>query len=357
MKDFNTQRLIATFMEMVSIDSESGDEKAFSDYLTALGKKLNLSSWQDKYNNVYIEVPGTGKPLMFNTHMDTVRPGNGIKPKVQGDYIVSDETTVLGADSKAGIAAMIELVRNCQENNITHRPLLLSFTCSEEAGIPTAQHVISDIQECIVPDRGTPIGEIIIKAPHAQVFQITIKGTTAYATTQFDQGKHAVRTAARIVDRLPLGNIDAETTANVGILQGGLMTTMIPENCIIKGNCYSFNKESFDTFFKDLKKVTADADKAFGTKSTIEMLERFPGFALDERDSLVKEVEVAMKKAEIKPSYPVHKAVTNANLLNSIGIKTVLISTGVENQHTVREKIRIQTLEQIVMILKNCIIA
>src|SRR5690606_32273918 len=124
---------------------------------------------KDKYNNIYIFVDGNGRPMMLNTHMDTVSPGKGVKPKIKDNYIVSSGDTILGADSKAGVAAMIEIIRVINENNLKHRPFEINLTCNEESGIPTASYIKSKIKECIVPDRGTPLGEIIIEAPFAQV--------------------------------------------------------------------------------------------------------------------------------------------------------------------------------------------
>lgn len=349
----NKQRLISTFLEMVQIDSQSGDEQGFANYLIQLASNLNLECKKDKYNNVYIYKDGIGEPLMLNTHMDTVSPGKGIKPIVEGDYIKTDGSTVLGADSKAGIAAMIEAVRTLQELKIKHRPLELTFSCNEESGLPTAPYIQSKAKECIVADRGTPLGEVIHKAPFAQVFEINVNGKTAYATTSFDEGRHAVLAAARMINLLPIGNYKDDATANIGIVKGGFMTTMVPEYCYIKGNCYSFSKESLYLFFQKLEEIVKMVDKEFGTNSEIKMLEYFGGYSLDKSDPLVQYAASAIKEAGLESTYKVYKAVTNANNLNEIGIKSVLISTGVENQHTTNEKIKLATLETLTKILLN----
>lgn len=351
----NTDRLVQTFMNMVRVDSESGNELKFAEYMMQLFRKLGAKTWKDSYGNVYIEIEGRGEPIMFNTHMDTVSPGVGIKPSVKNGYVVSDGTTILGADSKAGIAAMIEVITILKEQNLPHRPLLITLTCNEESGIPTAQHVKSKIKTCIVPDRGTPVGEIITEAPYAQVYEVNITGKAAYATTNFKKGRHAILAAVDMIKKLPIGDIDKQTTSNVGIISGGIMTSMVPDHCRFKGSCYSFNKKSFDAYFKKLQKVIKEVDKKYKTSSKISMLEYFGGFAIEKHDPLVKEVDQAMRKSGIKPLYKVYKAVTNANLLNQVGIKSVLLSTGVENQHTVEERISITSLNQVSEILLNTI--
>lgn len=329
---------------MVKIDSESGNEAEFADFIQTTASRMSLKSKTDKYGNVYITSPGEGKPLMLNTHMDTVIPGKGIKPSVKSGYIQSDGRTVLGADSKAGIAAIFEAINVLQEQNVTHRPVLITLTCNEETGIPTASDIKSDIKECVVFDRGAPLGEIILKSPYAQVFQVNIKGQTAYATSNFNDGRHAVLAGCEMVSKLPIGNFDSFSTSNIGLFHGGLMTTTVPDSCFFKGNCYSFKKKSLDLFFRKLRNIINKIDQKYGTDSKIEFLEYFGGYKIDPLDSLAIEVKKAIQNIHLKPSFTIYKTVTNANNLNDIGIKSVLISTGVENQHTLKERIKISSL-------------
>lgn len=352
----NTQRLIKSFVDMVSVSSESGNESAFARYMLELGKKLGLQGQKDKYENVYLFFKGQADSIMFNTHMDTVSPGQNIKAKISGKYITSDRKTVLGADSKAGIAAMFEVINLLKENNINHKSLLITLTRNEESGIPTADKILSDIKLCVVPDRGTPVGEIITEAPYAQIFEVTVKGKTAYAPTNHKDGKNAILAAINILDNLPWGDIDSKTTTNVGIINGGTMTSMVPDICVFKGSCYSFSKKSLDNFITKLSDSVLKADARYGTISQLKMLEYFGGYKINKKNALVKLVERSIRKSKTTPVYKIYKAVTNANLLNQVGIKTVLISTGVENQHTVNEKIKISELEKITSILLNILI-
>lgn len=349
----NTPRLVTSFMEMVGVASPSGQESKFAKYLLNLGHRLKLTCHSDRFGNIYLYWPGQGEPLMLNTHLDTVSPGENIRPKVCGRYIVSDGTTILGADSKAGIAAMFEMITAVQSSNISHRPILITLSCNEESGIPTADKIVSDIRTCVVPDRGTPIGEVITAAPFAQVFEVKISGKAAYAQTDYDKGHHAIMAAVHLIANLPWGNIDPETTTNVGIVQGGLMTSQIPDFCSFKGSCYSFNQNSFSSFLKRLKDIANQTDTDFGTHSRVKMLEYFSGYSISQNDPLVEEVVRAIQLAGLQPVRKIYKAVTNANLLNQIGIKTVLMSTGVQNQHTVHERMAALDLTKLTKIMIN----
>jgi len=340
---------------MVSVSSESSNESEFAEYMLGLGTNLGLKTRSDRFGNIYLFLKGDGEPIMLNTHMDTVCPGVGIKARVSGKYIVSGGDTILGADSKAGVAAMIEAVQIVRENNIKHRPLLITLTRNEESGIPTADKIISDIKICVVPDRGAPVGEIITESPFDQVFEITVSGKTAYAPSNYNDGKHAIMAANNIINSLPWGNIDKFTTSNIGIINGGLMTTMVPEKCSFKANCYSFSQKSLTNFLRKITSAAKITDSRFGTKTEVKMLEYFGGYKLRRTDPLVKMVTTATEKSGISPVFKIYKTVTNANLLNQIGIKTVLIGTGVENQHTVNERIQTASLEKLTTVLVNLI--
>lgn len=355
----NQQRLVELFSEMVSIDSESGEEQEFAQYLVNKAQVLGYSSHMDEYWNVYVEVDGEGDGLMLNTHMDTVKPGKGIKPQVKeisGEtYIVSAGDTILGADPKATIAVLFELLNIFKENDIKHQKLLLTFSCQEEQGIPTVDKIKTNIKTCIVPDRGIPTGKILVSGPYAQVFEVKVNGKSAYATTNFADGKHAIKAAAEIISLLEIGNIDINTAANIGIIEGGLMTSTVPDSCSFKGNCYSTSKKSFDKFFATLTQLLKSVDRKYGTHSELEFLEYFPGFDLGKNHQLAKKAVAAIKAAGIEPEFVADMAVSNANILNGNGIETVLISYGAENAHTTNERISLTSLTKLAQILLNLV--
>lgn len=360
-KKINKNRLVNQFIEFAKINSESGHEREFAKYLFKTAQNLGYSCWIDDFLNVYVKIDSDSEnSLVLNTHMDTVMPGKNIIPKVinknNEDYIISSGNTILGADPKATIAALFEILNIIAKNKLRTKQILLSFTCQEEQGIPTADKINTDIKYCIVPDRGAPLGEIRYSAPFAQVFEVEIKGKASYATTNFNLGRHAIQSAADMINKLKIGEFAPNSAANIGIINGGLMTSVVPDNCSFKGNCYSFSKSEFDNFFLELNKVVAKADSKYGTKSEIIMHEYFEGFDLGKNHELVKLAYDSIKKTGINPVYKEDMAVSNANILNSIGIESVLISYGAENCHTTDEKISVSTLVKLTEILMNLII-
>src|SRR3990172_3380964 len=122
----NAARLKALLLELVQIDSLSKKERQVALRLQRemeeLGATVNFDDAGQKVGgdtgNLIAHVPGTmpdAPPLLLCAHMDTVVPGEGVRPIVEGDIIRTDGTTVLGGDDKSGVAIICEVVRTLQE--------------------------------------------------------------------------------------------------------------------------------------------------------------------------------------------------------------------------------------------------
>lgn len=134
-------RLVQTFLELVQIDSPSGHEKEFALYCEKRLVNLGGKTQFDSYGNLIAYFEGEGEPLILNCHLDTVEPGRGIKPIIKGDRIVTDGTTVLGGDDKAGIAAVFETLESLKEDKTKHVPLEIVMTLGEEMGLQGAKNL------------------------------------------------------------------------------------------------------------------------------------------------------------------------------------------------------------------------
>jgi len=356
----NKKRLIRTFCEFVKIDSISGEEEIFAKHLLKISKTLGHKTRLDNYNNLYIDLPAQGDKLLLNTHMDTVEPGRNIqtlKKKVNGKrYVVSGGNTILGADPKATIAAIFEVLYILKENDLIHRNIEIVLTCQEEQGNPTAQFIKTTAKYCIVPDRGTPIGEIITKSPEAQVFTIEFFGKKAYGTTNFRDGIHALASAVSAFSKIRLGNISNKTVVNIGKFNAGEMSSMVPDYCSFSGSCYSFSSKELQIFFEGLQQILNKTNKKFKTKSNIILNEHFPGYSIKRNNKVVKIAKEAICKTKLNPVFKKYQAVSNANMINYLGISSILLGYGVENQHTVEERISIENLISLTEVILNLIV-
>lgn len=346
--------LVNTFMNLVRIDSESGNEDKFANFLKKSLAKFASKIEEDKSGNLYIFCRNYSSrgAIMLNTHMDTVSPGVGIKPKISKGNIISNGDTILGADSKAGIAAFVEILVNKSNDQ---RPFVVTLTRCEESGIPSAKNIKPITKYAVVPDRGTPIGEMILQAPYAQVFEIVTKGKFAYAPTSYNKGKSALLALTDLVRAMRLGDIDEQSTVNIGTLSSGNTASMIPDYGIARGSIYTFNFKTLKNYISELRNIIFTHDKLHGTSTSIKLLEYYPGFDNSKGGKFVEIVRTAINKTGNNAFVASHKAVTNANFLQNAGIETVLLSTGVKNQHTTQESISIRDLQYTYDVLSNLI--
>ena len=242
----NQERLVTTLMELIRIDSPSGEEDAMDAEVSTRLESLGLKVSHDSYNNVIAQLPGEGLPIMLSAHLDTVEPGRGIKPIVDGGVVRSDGSTILGGDCKAGVAIVLEALRAAMDSGDGNRAIEVVFTRHEEGGLVGAHHLdfsMVSAKSGVVFDGEGPPNRIILSAPSQNVVTAQITGRAAHAGLEPEKGISALLIAAEILGQLPVGRIDEETTANIGRLEGGLKRNIIPEQAFLDGEFRSRNNE------------------------------------------------------------------------------------------------------------------
>ncbi|MGE5704517.1 MAG: M20/M25/M40 family metallo-hydrolase, partial [Clostridia bacterium] len=225
----NQERLLNEFLELVQIDSETKNEgniaKVLTEKLTAMGLTVEEDDAGEKTGhgagNLFATLKGNapGPRILFSCHMDTVVPGNGIKPSIKDGYVVSDGTTILGADDKAGIAAIFEALRVIKEKNLSHPDIQFVITTGEESGLVGSRHMdASKLSADIgfILDSHGKVGEVVVAGAGQYRLYTKIYGKAAHAGVNPEDGVSAITVASKAISRMPLGRIDEDTTANVG---------------------------------------------------------------------------------------------------------------------------------------------
>ena len=251
----NQQRLIDTFLELVQIDSESFHEKKIHGFLVSRLKELGCRVYVDKagsaYNtdapgNIIAFLPGTAKskPVVLCSHMDTVVPGKGVKPVVKKDCITSDGTTILGADDKAGLAIILEVLRTLKEQTqVPYPPVEAVFTLTEETGMQGAKNLdykkIKGREGLILDNE--EVTELLVQGPAVNTIEVWIKGLAAHAGVCPEKGISALEVAAYALSQMKLGRVDKETVANFGVVQGGKVTNVVMDEVYLKGEARSLS--------------------------------------------------------------------------------------------------------------------
>lgn len=196
----NEQRLLNTFLELVQIDSETGNESTIQPILKEKFISLGLEVKEDEAakhpklgaNNLVCTMNSTIEEgevpkLYLTSHMDTVVPAINVKPIVKDDgYIYSDGTTILGADDKAGLAAMLEVLQVIKEQQIPHGQIQFVITVGEESGLIGAKELNSELLDAdfgYAIDASADVGTTVVGAPTQMLISAKIFGKTAHAST------------------------------------------------------------------------------------------------------------------------------------------------------------------------------
>ncbi len=370
----NEKRLVGSFMELVKIDSISREERNLADFLIEKLENFGLDVMVDQAgvkvnsngSNIIAHLKGnTNKatPIMFSAHMDTVVPGENIKPVRDGEKIVSSGETILGADDKAAIAALLEALHIIKENNMQCGDIEIIFSICEEIGLKGAKNLdISGLKSKIgfVLDAGGGVGKIITSAPSQNSLEIIIYGKAAHAGANPEEGINAIQVAGFALSRMKLGRIDEETTTNIGVISGGKATNIVPDEVILKGEVRSRDGGKLEKYTEQIKKISENTAREFKAKTEVKINEEYHCFNLSPDDQVVKIAIKAAKDIGLEPTLCPTGGGSDANIFNKKGLPSVVLAVGMEKVHTVDEYILIKelknTVEYILSLIKNTVL-
>jgi tripeptide aminopeptidase len=378
MAKVNQQRLKNLLVELVQIDSLSRKERAMAERLQREIEGLGAVCRYDRAGervggntgNLIGRIAGTAPglaPLLLCAHMDTVVPGEGVKPIVEGDIIRTDGTTVLGGDDKSGCAVILETLHQLREQRIPHGPIDVVFTICEEVGLLGAKNLELDLfeaREGLVFDSDSP-GLLFVRAPGAQTLSFTIRGYEAHAGMAPERGISAIKVAANAIAAMRLGRVDDETTANLGFIQGGRAINIVPNEVVIRGEARSRDAQKLSAqvnhMIECFKQAAAAATLSIDGKQITATLDysadsQYQAMNIAEDAPIVRKVIEAARRTGRTVSTAATGGGCDANIFNQRGLTVANLGTGMRDIHTVREwldvKDMVATAEVTVELLK-----
>ncbi len=354
--------IIEYFIDLIRIDSESKNEKEvatrIADDLIDMGAEVHFDSAHEKtggnVGNLYARFKGDidKAPILFCAHMDTVKPGNGITPVIEAGTIHTDGTTILGSDDKSGIAQIVCAIQELQQAGEKLPPIEIFFTISEEIGLLGAKHANYrwfQSKMGYALDSHT-VGEFMVAAPSQNSIRYVIYGKEAHAGAEPEQGVNAIKIAANAIAKMKLGRIDEETTCNIGIIEGGLATNIVPNRVVVKGEARSHDPKKLEAITQQmtdaLKEALEEAKTDFFTPSAdVHVHNEYQSFCVaDDAEVTLLAVE-ASKNAGLSPRTYRGGGGSDANIIGKHGIEMIVGGTGMDKVHTVNECIKVSDLE------------
>lgn len=359
----NTKRLVNELKELVSIDSVSFHEQKMIETLKKKLFDLHFDVYEDHKGNLYGFLKGElpGEPLLFSAHMDTVEPGSFKEAIIQEDgKIVSNGKTVLGADDVAGIVAILESVRVLLDHHIAHRDIEVLFFVAEEAYIQGSQDF--DFQrvrakEGYVLDLSGNIGTASLQEPTLISFQIDVIGKASHAGFAPEEGIHSIAVASQAIAHMKQGQIDEETTLNIGKIHGGIATNIVPEHTFIEGEVRSYNHDqalaTMQSVFQTFEMMAKQNDASINTQYRIHL----HAYQVSKNEQVVQRFLHVCEKLNLSSTLTKTFGGSDNNSFLSHGIQGIVLACGMHDVHTTHEYTTIEDLKKSTEVVLNLMIS
>src|SRR4051812_49227958 len=298
--------------------------------------------------NLIARSPGAGEGwLMFCAHVDTV-PHQGRVEVIDDEGVFrSRGETILGADNKAAVAVFMELIARHVE-----RPapvgVELVLTVAEEQGLRGAKAFdVSQLrsQAGFVLDHAGAVGEVIVTTPTQQKILADFAGVEAHAGIRPEDGSNAIAAAAAAIARMELGRLDEDTTANVGVIEGGTSGNVVPGHCGVVAETRSLDAERAAKVAGDMTEACAWGASEHGCDVDVHIEELFRGYELPKDSPALALAEAGLRSAGLEPQRVAIGGGSDANALRLDGFDCVLLSNGTESVHTSDELVSARSLE------------
>ncbi len=347
--------VVKTFIDLVRIDSPSGEEEKVADFVVS-GLKPYSKVEKDKFGNVYACIEGTGESIFMSAHMDTVEPGRGIDPIIKDGTLIPKGNTILGADDKAALAPMLEMMKSASKA-ARHAPVELLITRFEETGsygaanfdykrLKAKRGFCFDTVNCT-------IGTIISSSPIYESFDIEIIGKESHASTP-ELANNALIAFASFVKDIRLGAVSKDTRANIGIVTCGGVRNTIPGKVLAKGEVRSLKEESIRRYKDAIDSALLKQKSERGIEYKTNFVRENGGYDYHPGDKGWKLVEYASKKLEksgIKTNITTSWGCSDANVFVDKGLECINLGNSVMNPHTNKEKITVADLNKLYSVM------
>ncbi len=350
-------KTLQTFLDLVRINSVSGDEGRIGLYLETRLLALGLSTSWDEGGNLYAYLPGEGETILFSAHMDTVPLAFDVEPLVEEGRVHTGGKTALGADDKSAIAAILTVLEEIQEKKLSHPNIVILLSTREELGLQGIAELdlskLSEVDWGYVFDAEGPVGTFITAAPGSIKLDVTCIGKGAHAGFSPETGISAIQMACDAIASMRLLRIDEETTANVGSFLAPGSRNIVCDKATLSLEARSLDPKKLQEQIEHMKTCFEKAALLHGGEVQIEEELLYEAYSLDTGSSAFLQLKRACSTLGIPYKEKPTLGGSDANVLNAKGIATVVCTTGYEAPHTVSEAIEVEQLNLMTSLIRE----
>ncbi len=335
-------RLIDRFVRLCEIPSPTGAEREIADAILGELRSLGVAAEEDVAaaaagagaGNVIARIPGSDADrwLLLCAHVDTVPVTGRIEVTESDGVLHTAGQTILGADDKAGVAGLLELV----------------FTVAEEHGLRGAKELdVSALRSEVglVLDHAAPLEEIVVAAPTYHHLVAAFEGVEAHAGIAPEEGRSAIAAACAAVAAMQLGRLDAGTTANVGRIEGGTAANVVPGRCRVEGEARGIDEGRAAAAIGAMADACTWAASERSCDLDLDLTEFFRGYRIPSASPALRIARAAVARIGLPPREIETGGGSDVNALRARGFDCALLANGARDNHTPAESISIERLE------------
>jgi tripeptide aminopeptidase len=355
------ERLTELFLILTRIPSPSRSERGVADVVISCLEEIGAQIHEDDTGQATggdtgnlrccVRGDGTEPHLALGAHLDTVMPTGPIEPVLGDDGVFRNSSgTILGGDDKAAIAALLHATELLKASGRPFPSYELFFTVSEEIGLVGIKHLSENALSsplAAVLDASGSVGGIVAKAPSMQNLRATFRGQAAHAGVEPERGRSAIQAAGRAVGTMQLGRLDKETSANIGVISGGVATNIVPDQCVIEGECRGHDEEKLAQVAAAMVDAIQEAAAQTGVDVDVSLVHEFRAFSLTGRSPVVRLAKAAVSALGLEPRILTAGGGSDANVLNGRGLPTINLDAGMMRVHSPDEFIALDELEKL----------
>jgi tripeptide aminopeptidase len=353
---------VELFIELVQIPSPPGEEGEVLSQVVEFARARGLDPIEDasaaslggNAGNLLLSLPSTragGVPICFCAHLDTIPTSGQIRPQVSDGMIRSDGTTILGADNKASVAAMLTALDTVIREERPHAGVEVLLTPMEEVGCCGAKAFdFSALAAHVgfVYDHAAPVGAYVSSAPAGYLARLAFHGRPAHAGIAPENGRSAIEAAALTLAGLDLGRLDGGATMNVGTIEGGTAHNVVPDLCSLVVDIRARDSKRGRELVDGLLAIAAAAAESVGCTVSSEIDEKYVDYAFSGNEPVVRMAEAALGRVGATPVALSGGGGADANVFNAAGLPCLNLGNGMEMIHTTEERIEVAELERCV---------
>ena len=193
-----------------------------------------------------------------------------------------------------------------------------------------------------------PIGCAAVQAPTLIWFGITVTGRSAHAGFSPEQGISAVRIAAKATARLPQGRLDEDTTFNIGSIEGGEVSNIVPDRCQLTGEVRSIVHEKAEEVLGQVREILREEAESAGGEVNFDVRYAIHAYHTPEDSPVCRRFRDAVRRLGLEPEngelFVTTRGGSDNNVFAERGLEGIVVASGMYEPHSLQEYTTVRDL-------------